>query len=369
MSARLDDRSAQHPLRPPDARLVPRRAADAGAAAARFLEAAPQPGADPVERAIFAARLALVPQTGLEDSLRQALRDCLAVLCDDPEALVRAAMAQALRGAAAAPRDVVLRLAHDCDAPVSAPILEGSPVLEEGDLIALVRDPPGAATRAAIAARPGLGPSLAAAITATADAGAIAVLLGNPRAEMTEETLHCLIQGARHAPSWQPLLVARAILPHDAALALGQYLTGESLAALAARLDLPSETRAALLDQIARRLSAAPPEGEDDAAAAMRARVLHTARLLTDGLVQQAALREEERFVLAALKIRSGVEQRVIDRVRERRDEAVVATLAARGGFGIACTDAMITLLGTAERPRAEPVRRLRQRYVGAPKS
>ncbi|MBR0654900.1 DUF2336 domain-containing protein [Plastoroseomonas arctica] len=341
--------------------------APSGSAAA-FPGAAHRPAgrirAEPVERATLAARMALLATASLSDSQEAQIRGFLERLGDDAELLVRATIALAVQRSTTAPRQVIRRLARDAQASVSGPVLRTSPLLAEAELIELALAPPGGATRATIAARTDIGPGLAAAIIATQDRDAVAILLGNPGARIDADALQTVVEAARREPSWQAALVTRAGLPREAALAIGEYVTGERLAALAARLDLPPDTTAALLELMIRRLGTAPPQGEDDAAAFERAWVLHNARLLCDALVQQAALREEDRFVIAALKIRSGVDVRVIDRVIERRDAEAVAALAARAGFGFACTQAVVALLGPSEHRRADPERRTRHRYL-----
>jgi len=321
----------------------------------------------PVARATLAARIALLPAGLLETGQCAQIDAYLLRLSEDPDPLIRAALTQALQHSPAAPAAVIRRLAQDRAAAVSGPVLRNSPLLREADLVALVAGNGGPAALAAIAARGGVGPALADAIVATHEPEAVLALLTNATAAIDAATLLAVIEGARRQPAWQAALVRRPALSQEAALALGEHLAGDHLATLAGRLDLPHETTAALLDLMIHRFAVAPPQGEDDAAALARARVLHSARLLDDGLVQQAALREEERFVIAALKLRSGMDHLVIDRIRERRDPDAVAALVARAGFGVGCTQAVVAMMVPSARRQDGPGQRRRQRYVAAP--
>lgn len=103
-------------------------------------------------------------------------------LARDASAQVRHAVADTLADLPDAPHDLVLQLARDPEPGVSEPLIRLSHVLTEADLFELVRAPPEAESRRAVARRLNLAASVAAAILATGDAEAIQALRRNPTA-------------------------------------------------------------------------------------------------------------------------------------------------------------------------------------------
>lgn len=209
-----------------------------------------------VRRALAARIGALAPRLGADatDRLSRIGAAILARLLEDAATEVRAALAEAVAGLPDAPRALILRLAADPAWPVAAPVLRLSPLLEEVDLLALVAAPPAGCTRRAIAARPGLGETVAEALAGSGDAEAITALLRNPSAAIREATLDRLAAAAADRPAWQAALVRRPVLPPAAARALSGLLAGHLLNVLAARPDLPDGLAESLAPKLAARL-------------------------------------------------------------------------------------------------------------------
>ena len=179
------------------------------------------------ERAEAAAALARAYLfSPLRPSEKTAAERALMLLVEDPAPLVRRALARVLGSAAEAPPDVILALAADCP-EVASIVLEQSPLLAEGDLIALIASE-NAELQAAIARRNGLGRALAAAVAEVGSAQACLVLIENPSAELGSASLQ------RIADRFGQLGAVRE--------------------ALFARADLPAATRQALLTSLADKL-------------------------------------------------------------------------------------------------------------------
>ena len=62
----------------------------------------------------------------------------LAELVEDEAVRVRAAIADVVKDMPQAPRELILRLAHDSAVPVSEPVIRLSPLLTTEDLLALL---------------------------------------------------------------------------------------------------------------------------------------------------------------------------------------------------------------------------------------
>src|SRR5690606_18810420 len=117
-------------------------------------------------------------------------------LVEDAAVEVRSALAEAVARLPDAPRALILRLARDTALAVAAPVLKGSPLLTEADLLALVAAPPARFTRRVVAARPRLPEPVAEAVADSADSPAITALLANGTAAIREATLDRLAAAA-----------------------------------------------------------------------------------------------------------------------------------------------------------------------------
>jgi uncharacterized protein (DUF2336 family) len=111
----------------------------------------------------------------------------MTTLLDDPSALVRRALAEALGSASQAPRHLVLALAGD-QSDVAAAVLQRSPVLTDADLVecAAVGD---AVVQCALARRPNLSRGMTAALAEVGQRDAILALIGNRNVELRASAL------------------------------------------------------------------------------------------------------------------------------------------------------------------------------------
>lgn len=110
--------------------------------------------------------------------------DSLRHLARDPAAQVRLSIADTLADQPGAPHDLVLALAQDPEPAVSEPLIRLSRVLTDADLLGLVRNPPEAETRQAVARRLNLSEAVAVAVLQSGDLAAMRALRRNPTARM-----------------------------------------------------------------------------------------------------------------------------------------------------------------------------------------
>jgi uncharacterized protein (DUF2336 family) len=152
----------------------------------RLLRAAQ--AADAGERADAASALARAYRYGeLSHELRREAAVGMTALLEDPSTLARRALAEALASAADAPRHIILALAHD-QPEIAAIIAARSPALTEADLIDCAASG-GDAVQIALAARPNLTVGIAAALAEIASREAVAALLDNGEAMLSETAL------------------------------------------------------------------------------------------------------------------------------------------------------------------------------------
>ncbi len=261
----------------------------------------------------------------------------LAALVEDEAVRVRAAIADVVKGMPSAPRELILRLAHDSALPVCEPVIRLSPLLQAEDLLALLAEPPGEHTAIAVASRPGLPVSVSDAIAASADSKLITVLLANHSAAIREATLDALIERAGTQPDWHDPLVHRPVLSAQAARALSEIVTTQLVAVLAARGDLDPGVTEELRRRMAERLPRMRPPRSDTTLedAVGRARELLSQDRLDESAVLAAAQRGEARLCTAMLALAAGVEPSVVDRAVTLRSAKGIVSLVWRAGFSM----------------------------------
>ena len=257
-------------------------------------------------------RLAPAMRAGSPDRLARMTGAILARLVEDAAVAVRAALADAVAGLPDAPRELILRLASDGAMDVAGPVLRLSPLLTEADLLALVAEPPAPITRRCIAGRPLLPEPVSEAVAGSADAPAIAALLGNPSAAIREATLDRLVEGATEEPSWQAALLRRPRLPAHAARALGAAVAAHLLEVLAARPDLPEDLAETLKARVEARLSAAAP---------------------SEAAARDAAQGGDRAALLSLLAEGTGLDETRLEAALALRSPRVVAALCWRAGW------------------------------------
>ncbi len=283
-------------------------------------------------------------------------------LACDQLPLVRKVLSEALRSLPNAPHEVVQRLAHDVENGVAVPVLENSPVLTDDDLIAAVARAPASGATAAVARRPNLVARVSDAVVASGRKEAITDLLNNKSAQIREETLEELVDGARHVPQWQGPLVRRPVLPAPAARKMAHYVADDLLRELTQRADLPQDTVHQLKEVVHQRLEqsqrVAHAEVVADAAAGTRkweetqdspparrftdadgrkdlheVAALNAQNKLSENRLVRAAQEGREGFVLAGLSLLSGMGLESVRDILNSGNSRAVCALAWKAGL------------------------------------
>ena len=170
---------------------------------------------------------------------RAAAEGAMIMLLDDPSPLVRRALAEALASSDRAPQVVVHALAAD-QPDIAIPILAHSQVLLEDDLVDLVATGH-TDVQVAIAGRPGLPRTLAAAIAEVGAAEACLALLENGEADIARFSIDRIVERFGHLAPIRENLLARDDLPMAMRQALLSKLSQTLAGFVAARQWLGSE--------------------------------------------------------------------------------------------------------------------------------
>lgn len=147
----------------------------------------------------------------LTDRERQIAIDIVRAMVKDAEVRVREALSQNLKSSDEIPHDIALSLARDVES-VALPMLEFSTVLTDEDLIEIVRRSTGK-KQVAVARRKKVSSPVAEALIASRNNEAVATLVGNEGAELSEAALQRVIDSFGNEESVHGSLVHRRNLP------------------------------------------------------------------------------------------------------------------------------------------------------------
>ena len=304
--------------------------------------------ADATVRQDVAAKIGrLAPGLSGQDRERicQLTTEALEVLARDQIAKVRAILAAALKDVADAPPDVIRRLARDAEIAVAGPVLQYSPVLSDEDLLSVIAASPIPGALSAISRRDRVSFPVADAIAATDDVDAIAVLLGNPSAQIREETLDRLADRAADIESWHQPLVARPVLSAKTAQKLARFVAANLLDRLAERHDLDPEAARLVANVVKKRLdemaAGGPAKAEarkaaDDATATTRARALFTAGKLDETTIDTALSGGDHAFVIEALALLARLETAVVKKAVSTQSVKGIVAIAWKARMSMA---------------------------------
>lgn len=146
-------------------------------------------------------------------------------MLDDPEPLVRRALAEAFAGAHEAPRHIVLALAADVS-EVAGAVLAQSPLLGDADLVDCAGYGDAAAQRA-IARRARLAAPVAAALAEVGERDAALALIGNLSAELGKPALWRLFERFKDDAEMRERLIERPALPPALRAAIAAATTAD----------------------------------------------------------------------------------------------------------------------------------------------
>jgi hypothetical protein len=278
---------------------------------------------------------------GEEDAARQRIMKTLEVLAKDTAARVRGVVAETLKDVADAPPELVRQLSRDAELAVSGPVLQFSPLLTDEDLIEIVRGKFAAGASSAVARRAGVSERLSDAIVEADDIDAVATLLGNPSAQIREETLDLVIDRAPSRAAWHGPLVERPALSNKAALRIAAFVAEAFAQRLQARPDLDPATKEAVASEVrkriaeagggdsggpARKRTVADPDwaaggggGGEGETVGDKVKRLRRERKLDDAAIVAAAQAGEKLFVKLALAELAAIRADAVDKILTAR--------------------------------------------------
>jgi uncharacterized protein (DUF2336 family) len=262
--------------------------------------------ASAAERAEAVGILADVYLNGeLDPSERRDAEAALTLALDDPATAVRRALAQVLGASDKAPRAIIAALSEDVP-DIASVVIANSPMLTDAALVDLLAlgDP---MTQIAVAQRPHVSPSVAAALAEVASVEANVALVENSGADVPLFSLDRLLARFPDDATLREVLLARGDLPVDVRMAMVKNTT-DQLTAFARNCGWLSDVRAdrlsgECLDTGAITVAVDAQSGE----MAVLVRQLQSSGKLTPQLLLRSLLSGETRLLTAALAVLSGV--------------------------------------------------------------
>jgi uncharacterized protein (DUF2336 family) len=251
----------------------------------------------------------------------------LEVLAKDRAVKVRSILAEEIKRMDCIPHDIALRLAHDLEAIVAAPILEYSPLLSDTDLIEVIAAGKVQKMLTAIARRKPLSDKVSDALVQSLDVSTVASLLVNQDAKIRKETMDRIVEEAEQFESWHEPLVMRADLSARVIRRIANFVGSALLELLSKREGLSPETQT----QLARRLKARleqnePPRAQLEGAAQAVAKAKE-GRSLDDSFVENAALAGRRETVILALAELSRVPESTVRKIMDQHSAKPLVAL------------------------------------------
>jgi uncharacterized protein (DUF2336 family) len=257
-------------------------------------------------RAEVAEKLAHeIDRTSLSASERQLAQDIVRTLAKDVELAVRCALSHSLRHARHVPHDVALQLANDVEA-VALPFLAASPVLTDADLVELVQHGSDG-KHAAIAGRTGVSEHVADALVNQAGEAAVATLMGNRTARITEVSLGMAIDRFADSDRIREKIVHRASVPATIAERLVVMVSEQLQAYLVSHHELPVSLATDLVLQSRERATLDLSHGSGEAGLERLVREMHRNHRLTPSLVLRALCLGDISFFETAMAVMARV--------------------------------------------------------------
>ena len=279
---------------------------------------------------------------------RALITDILEKLIREVSREIRRKLAVKLADAPGTPRELAVMLAND-EIDIASPILVKSKVLEDADLIEIVRN---RSTQhlLAIAMRRDLSTAVAEALVESGEKDVIRTLLENRDAHISRATMAYLVEQSKAVDEFQEPLVRRRDLPPDLARRMCLWVSAAIRQSILERFNIDADTLDNELEPIAREEAARPQATEAPDAAGELAHTLGSDRQLTPRLLMQTLRRGEVPLFEAMLAEMSDLRPALIRRLCYEAGGQGLAIVAR--GIGLSREEfASIYLLTRKARP------------------
>lgn len=254
----------------------------------------------------------------LTDHERALMSDILRQLIHDAEMSVRRDLSRKLATIDNVPHELVVTLAND-EIEVAHPILAGSELLYDSDLIEIIRHRT-LQHQLSIAMRRTISESVADALVESGDEDVIKALLENSNAHISKATMEYLVQESRRVNSYQNPLLTRPDLEPKLARSMYMWVSAALRNYVVDHYDIDPTDLDERLDNTVEEITQAPADetgdkpGEPDKAREL-ARQLNDAGEITPEFMVKVLRQGEIPLFEAMFSIHSGLRPRLLQRI------------------------------------------------------
>lgn len=241
----------------------------------------------------------------LSEAERELAREIFRIMAKDAEVMVRSTLAKHLKANPDLPKDVALALARDVE-EVSLPVLEFSSVLDDGDLIEIVRSS-SADKQRAVARRDSVSRKVAnALIDHGKSAGVVAELMNNRSAQLGEAEYAKALKKHGNDPAVANSVASRPQLPITIAERVVNMVSERLREFLLSKHEIAPELATDIILQVRERatVNLLPPDAKS-ADVVDLCRQLRDNRRLTPSLILRALCTGDLAFFEASLAVLS----------------------------------------------------------------
>lgn len=167
---------------------------------------------------------------------KELMADILCRITSDVEKSIRANFAKNISEKEDIPKDLIVFLASD-EIEIAMPILQESGILQEPDLIKIIHTR-SSQHQLAIAARENIGEAVSQALCDTDNEDVCVVLLNNPSAKISEDTLEIFGRRSETIEAYQKPLLMRPFLPDHIAEKMYRWVSMSLRELIAEKFDV-----------------------------------------------------------------------------------------------------------------------------------
>lgn len=282
----------------------------------------------------------LIPSLTPDESERLAEMafQVLEILAQDQVPAIRAIIAEEIKHLDNVPRRVVNQLARDVEDAVAGPILEYSPLLNDEQILQIVASGLRGGALEALARRRNLSSAVTQAIVDQDEDPAIAELLRNQTAEISEKLMEEIAVDAEHRPELHTPLVDRGSLSTATIRRIATFVSAALMERLLAINAVDEKTAKEIRMAVRERIEhvGERPDGnavgvEGDGAA--RAQKLHKAGKLDEYAVLDAIDEGDTEFLGQAFELLSGLKPKHVDKMLESASAKGLCALTWKAGL------------------------------------
>ena len=279
----------------------------------------------------------LVPTLTKDETgrLTQMAMEVLEILAKDDLPRVRATIAEEIKRAGNVPNKLVRQLAHDIEEIVSAPILEYSPMLSDSDLLEIIAGGCAGGALIALSRRKGLGERISGAVFNTRNVQAVAAMLRNKTAKISDKTMDMIAVEGEESTEWHAPMVDRNNMPARVIRRIATFVSASLMDILIEK----HKDQAGVVEELRQTVRKRIERGdfaEKDAdwePAEDRARNMKKAGKLTEDSIVRAMEAGDNAFVRYALVELSGLAFDVVTRLLNTGSGKAVTALVWKAGL------------------------------------